>query len=146
MFNPTKKYLKYRVLNVFSILITIYIIFTSNIYYTKSFKIENKNFLESFVSKKNNNKLTKINIDSIALEKKLNLDFLQHKIFSEKTSLDSLNLVVTQEGKIIGCKINKINFVTYWSAGQSKQLVNKSILLTNFNKKLTIFSLKFILE
>jgi hypothetical protein len=74
------------------------------------------------------------------------MDFLYHKVLPEKKSVSFMQIMINQEGKVMGCKSYKIKYVNYWSAEQSKQLIKRTYVLTNFDTKLTIFSLKFILE
>jgi hypothetical protein len=74
------------------------------------------------------------------------MDFLYHKVLPEKKSVSFMQIMINQEGKVMGCKSYNIKYVNYWSAEQSKQLIKRTYVLTNFDTKLTIFSLKFILE
>jgi predicted nucleic acid binding AN1-type Zn finger protein len=90
--------------------------------------------------------IERLNLNTKLLEKKIYMDFLHHQIFSEKKSVSFMQITVNQEGKVMGCKPYKIRYVNYWSAEQSNQLIKKTHLLTNFDNKLTICSLKFILE
>jgi predicted nucleic acid binding AN1-type Zn finger protein len=90
--------------------------------------------------------IERLNLNTKPLERKIYMDFLHHRILSEKKSVSFMQITVNQEGKVMGCKPYKIRYVNYWSAEQSNQLLKKTQLLINFDNKLTLCSLKFILE
>ena len=146
MFSKTKKRIKSTLLKLFSSFLISYIIFTSPIYYKKTLKLASDMHSNSSLRFDDVKIIERLNLNTKLLEKKIYMDFLHHQIFSEKKSVSFMQITVNQEGKVMGCKPYKIRYVNYWSAEQSNQLIKKTHLLTNFDNKLTICSLKFILE
>ena len=146
MFSKPEKRIKSQFLKMFSILLTAYIIFISPIYSKKTFKPTINLYVNSSFRFNNTKKLEILNLNTKLIERKIYMDFLHHRIFSEKKSVSFMQIMVNQEGKVMGCRPYKIKYVNYWSAEQSKQLIKRTHVLSNFDTKLTIFSLKFILE
>jgi predicted nucleic acid binding AN1-type Zn finger protein len=146
LFSKPEKRLKSQFLKIFSILLTAYIIFISPIYYKKNFKPTIDLYVNSSFRFDNAKKLERLNLNTKLIEKKIYMDFSHHRIFSEKKSVSFMQITINQEGKVMGCRPSQIRYVNYWSAEQSKQLIKRTHVLTNFDTKLTIFSLKFILE
>jgi predicted nucleic acid binding AN1-type Zn finger protein len=146
LFSKPEKRIKSQFLKIFSVLLTAYIIFISPIYYKKISKSTIDFYGTSSFCLDNANKTDTLYLNTKLIERKIYMDFLHHRIFSEKKSVSFMQIMVNQEGKIMGCRPYKIRYVNYWSAEQSKQLIKRTHVLTNFDTKLTIFSLKFILE
>jgi predicted nucleic acid binding AN1-type Zn finger protein len=146
LFSKPEKRIKSQFLKIFSIFLTTYIIFISPIYYKKTFKPTINLYINSSSRFDNTKKIESLNLNTKLIERKIYMDFLHHRIFSEKKFVSSMQIMVNQEGKVMGCRPYKIKYVNYWSAEQSKQLIKRTHVLTNFDTKLTIFSLKFILE
>jgi hypothetical protein len=146
LFSKTKKRIKFTFLKLLSLFLIAYIIFTSPIYYKKTFKSASDVPLNVASRIDNAKQIEELNLNTKLVERKIYMDFLHHRIFSKKNSVSFMQITVNQEGKVMGCKPYKIQYVNYWSADQSKQLIKRTHALTKFDIKLTIFSLKFILE
>ena len=146
MFSKTKKRIQSTFLKVFSSFLISYILFTSPIYYKKTLKPASDMHLNSSLRLDDVKPIERLNLNTKPLERKIYMDFLHHRILSEKKSVSFMQITVNQEGKVMGCKPYKIRYVNYWSAEQSNQLLKKTQLLINFDNKLTLCSLKFILE
>jgi predicted nucleic acid binding AN1-type Zn finger protein len=146
LFSKPEKLIKSQFLKIFSIFLTVYIIFISPTYYKKNSKSTIDLYANSSFRSYNATKIENPHLNKELTERKIYIDFLHHKIFSEKKSVSFMQIMINQEGKVMGCKPYKIRYVNYWSAEQSKQLIKKTRVLTNFDTKLTICSLKFILE
>jgi hypothetical protein len=146
LFSKPEKRIKSQFLKIFSIFLIIYIIFISPIYYKNNFKPAIDLYAQSSFRLDNAHRTENFYSNKKLIERKIHMDFLYHRVLPEKKSVSFMQIMINQESKVMGCKSYKIKYVNYWSAEQSKQLIKRTHVLTNFDTKLTIFSLKFILE
>ena len=86
MFSKPEKRIKSQFLKIFSVLLTAYIIFISPIYYKKISKSTIDFYGTSSFCLDNANKTDTLYLNTKLIERKIYMDFLHHRIFSEKKS------------------------------------------------------------
>jgi len=141
-----KTYLRSKIFKTFSILLTVYTFLIFPFSPSKNLNHLNKNLWKDFDIESNRTFPENQTDSQRLLETKLYSDFFNHQILSGRDSSLNLKLLVTNEGKICGCKNNRVYSINYWDAKQSKQLIKKTNIAIQLDHKLTIFSLNFLLN
>ena len=141
-----KTYLRSKIFKTFSILLTVYTFLIFPLSSSKNLNHLKKNLFKDFDIESNRTFPKNETASQHLLETKLYSDFFHHQILSGTDSSLNLKLLVTNEGKICGCKNNRVYSINYWDAKQSKQLIKKTNVAIQLDNKLTIFSLNFLLN